>query len=113
MARVAKALTARRVDLLKTAGRYHDAENRGLYLQVNDNGKKSWLLRYQIDGRERWMGLGSLRDFSLKEARERARAKRQLIADGLDPIDLKNRVETLPPRRHASARPSSRRPTSS
>ncbi len=35
------------------------------------------------------MGLGPLRDFSLKEARERARAARQLKADGIDPIEAK------------------------
>jgi integrase len=34
-------------------------------------------------------GLGSARDFTLKEARQRARAARQLLADGLDPIDAK------------------------
>lgn len=33
--------------------------------------------------------MGSLDDFSLKEARERARAARQKIADGIDPIDVK------------------------
>jgi integrase len=33
------------------------------------------------------MGLGSLADFSLKEARDRAKAKRQLLADGIDPLD--------------------------
>jgi hypothetical protein len=35
------------------------------------------------------MGLGSLHTFSLKEARERARRARQLIADGKDPIEVK------------------------
>ena len=35
------------------------------------------------------MGLGSVRDFTLKEARERARAKRQLLADGIDPLEQK------------------------
>ena len=35
------------------------------------------------------MGLGSIKDFSFKEARERARAKRQLLADGVDPIEAK------------------------
>lgn len=34
------------------------------------------------------MGLGSTEDFSLAEARERARKFRQFIADGVDPIDF-------------------------
>jgi len=33
------------------------------------------------------MGLGSLATFTLAEARERARKMRQLVADGIDPID--------------------------
>ena len=36
------------------------------------------------------MGLGSLKDFSLKEARQRARERRQLLADGIDPIEARN-----------------------
>ncbi len=35
------------------------------------------------------MGLGSAKDFSLREARERARAKRQLLADGIYLIEAK------------------------
>jgi hypothetical protein len=67
---------------------------RGLYLQVTEGGA-SWLLRYQRSGHERWMGLGSLKDFSLKEARARAREKRQLIADGVDPLELKKTAKAI------------------
>jgi integrase len=70
--------------------RYKDPDSRGLYLQVGPNGNKSWLLRYELAGRERFMGLGSYEDFSLKQARERARSSRQLLADGIDPIDHRN-----------------------
>ena len=35
------------------------------------------------------MGLGSTKDFTLKEARERARQARQLLTDGRDPIEVK------------------------
>jgi integrase len=91
--------------LIKEPGRHRDGDdNRGLYLQITENGA-SWLLRYDVEcaprmtnpkregelprkttRRERWLGLGSLKDFSLKEARARARAKRQLLADGIDPL---------------------------
>ena len=66
--------------------RIHDSEHRGLYLQVTPTGSKSWLLRYQIDEVEHFMGLGSARDFTLKEAREKARLFRQQIAEKIDPI---------------------------
>jgi integrase len=78
-------LTAKKVERLKTPGRYPDGHN--LYLQVGDTGGKSWLFRFERDGRERWHGLGAAYTFSLKEARARARAARQLLADGIDPID--------------------------
>ena len=89
MAKATKELTTLRVEKLKEPGRYHDPEHRGLYLQIGPTGTKSWLLRYEHGGRERWHGLGSVKDFSLKEARQRARAKRQLLADGVDPIEAK------------------------
>jgi integrase len=40
-----------------------------------------------ITKRERWQGLGSLSDFSLAEARERARDCRRKLRDGIDPIE--------------------------
>jgi len=79
------ALTAKRVEKLKPPGRYGDGQ--GLYLQINATGAKSWLLRYERGGRERMMGLGPLHTFSLKEARERARAARQQLIDGIDPLE--------------------------
>ncbi len=81
-------LTAKRVlKFLKTPGRYGDGN--GLYLQVNVPGRASWILRYERAGRERAMGLGALVDFNLAEARQRAKAARQLLADGIDPLEHK------------------------
>jgi integrase len=87
-------LTAKRVDHLHKPGRHPDGD--GLYLQVTQSGVKSWVLRYERAGRERMLGLGTLRDFSLKEARERARRARQLLADGVDPIDAKRTQRIVP-----------------
>jgi integrase len=80
-------LSAKRVEKLRAPGRYGDGA--GLYVQVTPTGVKSWVLRYERNGRERMLGLGTVRDFSLKEARERARRARQQLADGIDPIDAK------------------------
>jgi integrase len=60
-----------------------------LYLQVISPSNRSWLLRYERHGRERWMGLGPLHTFTLKEARARARKARQQLADGIDPLAAK------------------------
>jgi integrase len=86
-----KPLTAKKIAQLRGEGRYRDglAGGIGLYLQVSASGAKSWLLRYELDGRERMLGLGSLSIFSLAQARERARAARRLIVDGTDPVEAK------------------------
>jgi integrase len=81
-------LTAKRVlKFIKKPGRYGDGD--GLYLQVNTPGRGSWILRYERNGRERAMGLGALVTFNLAEARQRAKEARQLLADGIDPLDHK------------------------
>jgi integrase len=82
-------LTAKKVERTKKPGRYRDGDVRGLLLQISESGAKSWVLRYERHGREHMMGLGSAKDFKLKEARERARAARQLLADGVDPLAAK------------------------
>jgi integrase len=81
------ALTTRLVAKLTEPGRYGDG--RGLYLQVTPTGARSWLLRYERGGRERAMGLGPVDDFTLEDARERARRARQLLKDGVDPLDAR------------------------
>ena len=80
------ALTVKRLAKLGP-GRYRD--ERGLYVQIRSPSNQSWLLRFQLEGRERWMGLGSLADFNLSEARERARKARQLLADKIDPLEAR------------------------
>jgi hypothetical protein len=77
----------------KPPGRYHDGD--GLYLQVSKWGTKAWILRYMLNGRPRTMGLGSVKDFSLKEARERARAQRQILRGDKrqDPLAVRRQRE--------------------
>jgi integrase len=77
--------------LLTIPGRYRDTlgEVKGLLLIVVNERNASWQLRYERHGRERWMGLGSARLISLREARIRARAMRLQILDGVDPLEAK------------------------
>jgi integrase len=82
-------LSASFVKGLKKAGKFYDGG--GLMLQANATGRKgvvtkAWLFRYQIDKRERYMGLGTARVVSLAEAREKANACRKLVAAGIDPL---------------------------
>jgi hypothetical protein len=85
MSKAVHRLTAKKIEKLKDPGRFHDGD--GLYLQITPSGSRSWLLRYQRGGKEHMFGLGPLRTFSLKEARERAREVRQQVKDGEDPIE--------------------------
>jgi len=82
-------LTTRKVDTAKRPGYYGDGG--GLYLQVSRTGTKSWIFRFMLNGKARDMGLGRFPDFTLKQARERARENRRLLADGIDPIEEKRK----------------------
>src|SRR5262245_44471125 len=53
---------------------------------------KSWLFRYRGGGREREKGLGSVSTFSVAEARGRAKVARQHLADGLDPLEERQKA---------------------
>ena len=70
-------------------GLHSDGGN--LYIQVSDGAegrrRRSWIFRYQLKGRKRRdMGLGSLDNITLAEARETAREYRKLVKQGIDPI---------------------------
>jgi hypothetical protein len=80
-------LTARQVSANKEPGLL--ADGGGLNLQTSPSGAKSWIFRYQIAGRRRDMGLGSASTISLAKAREKARAARELVAQGIDPLDAR------------------------
>jgi integrase len=79
-------LTAKQVENAKP-GRYGDGG--GLWLEVSTSGARHWTLRYQINGRARWMGLGSAEVVTLADARERARLERLALVDGIDPLEAR------------------------
>jgi integrase len=61
----------------------------GLVLKILPSGARHYLLRYQIAGRERWLGLGAARNVSFESVAARARAFRSGLAEGVDPIEAK------------------------
>lgn len=78
-------LNAARLRALTGPGVHGDGG--GLYLQVRDAEHRTWIYRYRLAGKSRWMGLGSIADVSLAEAREAATAARKLVRQGTDPIN--------------------------
>lgn len=85
--RDSNSLNALKVSKISEPGRYSDGH--GLYLQVSEWGTKAWLFRFMLHGRARCMGLGALHTVSLAEARDEARRARQLLRNGIDPIEAR------------------------
>ena len=99
-------LSVRAVQNQIEPGYYPDGA--GLYLQVKASAKssrvsQSWLFRYNHHQRPTWMGLGSVRDIKLADARMRAAECRRLLALGKDPIAERDgdRVKALADKQHA------------
>jgi hypothetical protein len=67
------------------------ADGGGLWLVKREDGGGQWVLRVTIHGRRREMGLGSLLDVSLKEAREAADKWRASVRANIDPIKERER----------------------
>lgn len=86
MARPINRLSARQVT---TLGPGLHADGGGLYLQVTSSSSRSWIFRYRLGGRLHDMGLGSVRDIPLQEARQKAADARRQLADGTDPLTAK------------------------
>jgi integrase len=87
-------LTAKSVERAKP-GRHADGQ--GLYLLVSATGAKSWVLRVQVRGRRRDIGLGSSAELELAEARDKARELRKIAKSGRDPIAARDKAKAIVP----------------
>lgn len=87
MARKAKELSALAVGRLKEPGHHAVGGVAGLYLYVAEGGARSWVLRVTVGAKRRHMGLGGFPDVPLAQAKEKARAARDSISQGIDPIE--------------------------
>lgn len=65
------------------------ADEKGLFLLVNPNGSKLWRFKYRVAGKEKLLALGAYPDVSLKKARDRRDEARRLLADGIDPGEVR------------------------
>lgn len=61
-------------------------DGRGLYLLVRANGAKHWRLKFYLAGRERSLALGEYPGVTLARARLKASEARNLIREGIDPV---------------------------
>ncbi|RYG89392.1 MAG: site-specific integrase [Alphaproteobacteria bacterium] len=108
------ALTAK---FIERAGRGRHADGSGLYLLVKPSGARTWVLRVQVDGRRRDIGLGSVKrgssaggsaigddlpleqrsQLTLAEARELSARLRNVAKAGRDPAAERRRDRSPPP----------------
>jgi len=57
----------------------------GLHLLVQPSGSKLWRLKYRFDGKEKLLSFGKYPGVGLAAAREKRRAAKELLAQGIDP----------------------------
>ena len=92
MPKKARELSATEIRKLKDAGFHAVGGVAGLLIQVTKTGAKSWVLRARIGDRRRDMGLGGYPDVTLAQAREKARAAREQIDQGIDPVEARRQA---------------------
>lgn len=83
-------LSARKVE---TAGVGRHGDGRGLFLYVKPTLARSWVLRYQVQGRRHDLGLGAYPDVTLAMARQKATDARRMILEGDDPIAKRRQAQ--------------------
>ena len=94
MPKIAKELGALAVSKLATPGVHFVGGVHGLLLTITSNGGRSWLLRAMVAGKRREMGLGPFPEVTLAKARDKAREARELIRQGVDPIDRQRAAQS-------------------
>lgn len=92
-------LTKRTIDSLVKADEHYtlwDIEVPGFGVRVMPTGRKSFVLKFVVNGQQRWMTLGRYGDLTLEEARKMAQAKRGDVAKGEDPSAIVRTRKTAP-----------------
>lgn len=74
---------------------YKLSDGGGLYLKVTINGGKLWRLDYSHAGKRLTMAFGSYPEISLSDARKRREEARKLIANGINPCQVKKAQKAL------------------
>ena len=93
-ARTLNRLTALQAAKLKTPGRHSDGG--GLYLSIDDSGRRRWMFMYSRGGKRVELGLGSGRDLPLAAARTEATALREILAARGDPKVERAKLKVVP-----------------
>lgn len=92
MPKKAVELGALQVGRLTQPGRHAVGGVAGLHLWVKPSGHRSWVLRVLVGAIRKDMGLGGFPDVTLAGARESARRARDMIVQGVNPIEQRKQA---------------------
>ena len=67
----------------------------GLYIEVAPSGTKAWRLKYRFQGKEKRLSLGIYPDISIELAREKLAHEKDLLANGLDPSEVRKKEKSV------------------
>lgn len=84
-------LSSRSVDTKTEPGFYPDGQ--GLYLRIGKG--KRWVYLFQWRGKRREMGLGPAAGSNLAQARREALKAREMVREGVDPIEARRAEKSL------------------
>ena len=68
---------------------YKLSDGYGLYLLVTPSGGKLWRFQYRFNDKQKLLALGSYPAITLADARKRREDARKLLANGVDPSEIK------------------------
>ena len=80
-------LTNKKIEEIYQKGNHYDGD--GLKLRVDKNINKNWIVRYQLFGTIREMGLGKYPFVTLKDARRKLFEVKKMIYNGIDPLEIR------------------------
>ena len=86
---MAKGINRLKAGHLKKKGPAKLCDGGGLWLFVNSDNARSWVFRYRLNGKDKEIGLGSLHDTNMTEARKLAKEYRAMKKKGIDPAHHK------------------------
>jgi integrase len=82
---------------------YKLADGGGLYLTVQPHGAKLWRMDYSFGGTRKTLSFGAYPAVSLEQARKRREEAKKLLADDVDPSDVKKAQKATKQERAANS----------
>ncbi|MDD2900569.1 MAG: integrase arm-type DNA-binding domain-containing protein [Desulfuromonadaceae bacterium] len=74
---------------------YKLSDGLGLHLLVMPSGGKLWRFQYRFANKQKALAFGSFPEISIADARKRREEARQLVANGIDPGEVKKEQKLL------------------